>query len=146
MNYLPTSVGPDDWAMAADSVSSVASPVDLDRRRLHWMASVALDAQLPNATAIRLESRVALADAWEITQETCGISASELADVVAARFHLRRADLSVVDPAAASLLPSAIALKFGALPLGRLASPRDILGKGKRGSRVFLPRSYYSPF
>lgn len=119
MNYLPTSVGPDDWAMAADSVSSVASPVDLDRRRLHWMASVALDAQLPNATAIRLESRVALADAWEITQETCGISASELADVVAARFHLRRADLSVVDPAAASLLPSAIALKFGALPLGR---------------------------
>jgi len=86
-------------------------------KRRHWLAQMALDTQLPNADGLMSLGWTSLAEAWEHTSRTCGITPDDLAQRVATHFHLPVADLGAVEAHVLKLLPERIARRHGVMPL-----------------------------
>jgi type IV pilus assembly protein PilB len=83
----------------------------------HWLEGVLLKAGTTAGGADVLPNSLSLAEAWEKASSATGIHQNELADLVAAFFHLPRADLLEVEGKALKLVPEALAKKYHLLPL-----------------------------
>src|ERR1700704_3809712 len=87
------------------------------RTLMHWLAAAAARAGMKGADVLVLPSDVSLADSWEIACRTLGVSASELARLLAPAFGLAEADFDKAESRALSLLPERIARKYHVFPL-----------------------------
>jgi hypothetical protein len=83
----------------------------------HWLEGVLLKAGKTAGGAAALPNSLSLAEAWEKASSATGIHQNELADLVAAFFHLPRAELLEVEGKALKLVPEALAKKYHLLPL-----------------------------
>lgn len=83
----------------------------------HWLTAVARAGGFRNAEALRIPATAAIGDAWNAVQETCGLTAGELAEAVARHFRLPVADLKRVEPKAVKLVPEKVARTHEVLPL-----------------------------
>ena len=84
---------------------------------MHWLARAAARAQLRGFESLSVQTDVPLAEAWELTSRTLGMTPRELAEKLAPAFGLGAANLELAEPRALALLPERLARKYSAFPL-----------------------------
>jgi hypothetical protein len=84
----------------------------------HWLVQVAKAANLTNADTLSVASDTEPPAAWDVVSMRTGVSTDDLAQCVAANYHLEVADLAGTDPPAHKLVPGVVARKLNVVPLG----------------------------
>ena len=83
----------------------------------HWLVG-ALRREIPASASLEHVSRFTpLDEAWRSLATALDRPQTEVADLLARRFRLERADFDAIDPAAAALLPDSRAVKLGVVPV-----------------------------
>jgi type II secretory ATPase GspE/PulE/Tfp pilus assembly ATPase PilB-like protein len=83
----------------------------------HWLEAVIHAAGLPTMPGFHLDPGLPPADAWAQAARAYGGSQEDLAQRVAAHFHLRVAEVGPVESRVLRLIPEKVALRFGVFPL-----------------------------
>ncbi len=83
----------------------------------NWMVAIAEAAEVAGSVDLDTATAAQLAQAWELVARAADLSVEELVDRIAAEAGLSVADLSNVDPYAASLIPAELAWRRRAVPL-----------------------------
>ena len=83
----------------------------------HWLESVVRKAKVPYADDLLITPGAGTAQAWKETMEQLRLEEDDLAELVAKFFHVKRANLDAVSPAAAKLVPEKLVRQFNVLPL-----------------------------
>jgi type IV pilus assembly protein PilB len=85
--------------------------------RSHWLAQVALEQGLPEATRLVLSPDTPVGEAWEQVSRACGVPMETLAEHVAAHFELPLAELHDIEAHVIKLLPEKLAKRYGVAAL-----------------------------
>lgn len=88
-----------------------------EARRIHWLVQLALEAGGRDAGDVEVDPRLSIEETWLRAQELAGISARELATLVAQRFSLAEAELDGADPQAVRFVPEKLARSSLVFPL-----------------------------
>ena len=103
----------------------------------HWLLDVGRADRIAGAAAPVIAATTPIADAWRIVARSQGITLAQLADKVAAHFHLQVADLAAAETYATVLVPEQLARQRLAFALHEadrqivvaVADPTDIEGQ-----------------
>jgi len=85
--------------------------------RRHWIVDVVRRANVPGADELVIPPGVPAAEAWRAVLERTELTSRELSELVADRFRLEVADLSLAEPRAIRLVPASLAAEHGVFPL-----------------------------
>lgn len=85
----------------------------------HWMAAALRHAGIPRAVDVPLTPESDSDEAWKTASEWCGLSADQVAGLVAAHFRLRAVDLESAEIEQMEDIPDSLMRRYGALPIAQ---------------------------